>query len=239
MKDRDKIKDKIKALLSKTIDNGATKEEMESALKKANELMLQFFISEHEITDDEIIEKCILKEVLLTKSAYDLSLFYADLSVLFDCEYFYNSRRIAFFGHEQDVELCGYFYNVISKTCLKEKDKYIKTENYKYLKRYHHGRTLASSFIKGFLVEVILKMKAMYDERKSNIPEQYGLMVIEKDKKVKKEFAKLDLNLNILKHKGINAQTEAFNNGLEAGKQLDLIQGINSCKQSNRYAIGN
>ena len=33
---QDKIKGKIKALLSKTIDNGATKEEMESALRKAN-----------------------------------------------------------------------------------------------------------------------------------------------------------------------------------------------------------
>lgn len=183
MENPDKIKNKIKALLSKTTDNGATKEEMESALRKANKLMTDFFISEHDLQDSEIINKCVSEQFELTKSGFDLSLFYTDLADLFDCQYYYNSKRIVFFGHEQDVALCGYFYNVISKTCLKEKEIYLKSEKYLQLKNHHHGRTLSSSFIKGFLIEVASKMREMYEERERNIPETYGLIVIEKKKK--------------------------------------------------------
>ena len=238
MENKERIKEKIKALLSKTIDNGATKQEMESALSKANQLMTAFFISEYDLKDDEVIEKCVLKQVEVTKTGFDLSLFYADLAFLFDCEHYFSSKKISFFGHEQDVELCCYFYNVITRTCLKEKEIYLKSDDFKRLKQRHHGRTLSSSFIKGFLVEVVYKMKEMYRDRKSNIPESYGLMVIEKIDKVKSEFKNLNNKIHYEKPKPLIATTDAFNSGSESGRQLNLIQGIESCEESNRFAIG-
>lgn len=237
MKNTDKIKDRIKALLSKTMDNGATKEEMQSALNKANQLMTEFFISEHDLKDNEIINKCIAEQFELTKSGYDLSIFYADLAHLFDCEYYYTKSKITFFGHEQDVALCGYFYNLITRTCLLEKEKYSKSTNYKLLKRYHHGKTLLSSFIKGFLIEVVCKMQEMYKERQSNIPESYGLMVIEKREKVKNEFNDLDIEIHTQKPKKLKGEKVAFEDGLEQGKKIDLIQGIESCDTVNQFAL--
>lgn len=226
MNNTQRIKDKIKALLLKTIDNGATKEEMESALSKANQLMLQFFISEHDLKEESIINTCVLKQTDFVKSGYDLSIFYADLAYLFDCEHYYNNTRICFFGFEQDAELCCYFYNMIAKTCLKEKDKFIKSRSYSILKKRYHGKTLVSSFIKGFLVEVTLKMKQMYKDRQSNIPESYGLMVIQKQEKVKEEFYNLNINLTKSKQKALKAESIAFQLGIEQGKKVNLIQGI-------------
>lgn len=230
----EKIKAKIKALLSKTIDNGATKQEMESSLKKANELMIQFFISEHDLKDTDVIEKCIMVEVPLVKTRYDMTLYYNSLSKLFDCEYFYNSKRIAFFGHKQDTQMCEYFYNLISKTCLNEKEKYKSSIEYQEMKCFHHGKTLISSFIKGFLIEVALKVERMYDERKSNIPESYGLMVIEKKSKVKKEFEKLDFKISMNKSKEMIYEEVAFNSGRKKGREIEIVQGLDdSSKQDN------
>ncbi|MBB1194839.1 DUF2786 domain-containing protein [Flavobacterium sp. SOK18b] len=234
----DKIKDKIKALLSKTTDNGATKEEMESALRKANQLMTNFFISEHDLQDSAIINKCVSEQFELTKSGFDLSLFYADLANLFDCEHYYNSKRITFFGHEQDVSLCGYFYNLISKTCLKEKDVYLRTEKYIQLKKHYHGRTLSSSFIKGFLIEVVCNIKELYKEKEKNIPEAYGLIVVEKKQNIKSEFKNLDLKIHHQKQNPLKGERQAFEDGLEKGKEISLVQGIENCKEANLLSIG-
>lgn len=76
MKCKDSIKLKIKALLSKTTENGATEAEALSALKKAQSLMLEYFISEHDLVDPYISEKCIFKEVDIIQSAYDMKVFY-------------------------------------------------------------------------------------------------------------------------------------------------------------------
>jgi hypothetical protein len=230
--DNDRIKAKIKALLSKTVDNGASEQEMESALKKANELMLQNFISEHDLKDFAIIEKCVLKEVPLIKTGYDMTIFYASLARLFDCEYYYNKRRIAFFGFDQDTEFCAYFYNVIVKTCLKEKNVYVKSEHFQLMKSMYHGRTLSSSFIKGFLCSISDKMQIMYKERKRNVPESFGLMVIEKEQNVKNQFLNLDVKVKIIKEKDIIAEKCVFDRGYEEGEALNLVQGIDLRKEN-------
>lgn len=228
IKNTDKIKAKIKALLSKTTENGASQHEMEASLKKANELMLDYFISEHDLKDTDIIERCVLKEVPLIKSGYDLTMFYAELSRLFDCEHFYNSKRIAFFGFEQDTELCAYFYNFIIKSCLSEKEKYLKTNHYATLKARYHGRTLVSSFIKGFQLSVAAKMSAMYWERRRNIPQSYGLMVIQKEENVKSQFKERNVKISSAAKRKHYSESAVFAKGIEAGNRLNIIQGIDS-----------
>ena len=105
MNPREKNIARVKALLEKNVENGATEAEAMSALAKASELMKQWYISENDIKDPYLGEKCILKQFPLIQSGYNYRLFYNDLTRLFDCEYYYNSKIIAFFGFEEDVEL--------------------------------------------------------------------------------------------------------------------------------------
>lgn len=238
MNKREKIKSKIKALLAKTTDNGASKEEMESALLKAKQLMVDFFISEHDLQDPYISEKCVLKEVSLIKSGYDLTGFYNSLTKLFDCHYYYNSKRIAFFGFEEDTELCAYFYNFIIKSCLIEKSKYLKSEDYKNLKSIYHGRTLNASFIRGFMNGVSVKMKALYNDRKLELSkDKYSLVVIEKKSKVDNQFEGLDLKIKTSKVNQFLAEESAFNSGKKIGNQLSITQGVNQSKKENQKVI--
>jgi hypothetical protein len=235
--EKDSVKAKIKALLDKNIENGASKSEMEKALRLANKLMLENYISEHDLLDPYISENCELIEIPLIKSAYDMSLFYGFLSQLFDCEHYFSSKRIAFFGFKEDIELCSFFYTTIVKSCLYEKDLYIQSSEYNRLKQGFHGKTLVASFIKGFLIEISKKMIEMYENRKSNTPESYGLMIIDKLSRVKEQYENKNLRVRIKKDTGIKGVREAFASGLSKGRDFEIVQGLHTYKQDNTIAL--
>ena len=79
----------------------------------------------------------------------------------------------------------------------------------------------------------------MYKDRKSNIPQEYGLMVLEKEEKVKQEFNDLNLSIRIKKERDLQYEKIAFDDGKDAGEKISLTQGIEDCQESNRFAIGN
>lgn len=232
----EKILKKIKALLSKTTENGASEQEAIIALNKANELMLEHYITEFDLKDVEEA-KLITIEVPLFKTAYDLSLLYDPIAKMFDCMSYYNSERVAFFGFEDDVTLCDYFYNTITKACFKEKDVFQNSKKYRDLKRYgYHGKTIISDFIKGFIESVSYKMYLMYKNRKSSIPVEKGLVVLEKEQKVKFEFDNLSLKLKKARVKDLTYSTEAFHEGSEKGEVFNIHQPLTS-QQSNQNVL--
>jgi len=232
MEKREKIKEKIKALLSKTTDNGASLAEMEPALSKATELMIAFFISEKDLETAEAEQKCISETIPLVETGYDLSLFYADLAQLFDCEHFYTKSKITFFGYKEDVGLAVYFYQYIARLCLKEKDIFTKTERYKHLNTYIHGKTLAASFIQGFLLSVVRKIQELYIAREKEVSDQCNsLVLVTKKDQVKKQFRELNITLKISNPKVIRAEKAAFDQGITEGEKVQLTQGLRQEKK--------
>ena len=237
MENKEKIKLRIRALLNKTVENGATEAEAIAALRKANELMVQYYISEHDLKDPFAGEKITLKETSLIKSGYDLTFFYPFLAQLFDCEYFYNPYRIAFFGFQEDVQLCDFFYTLIVKACLREKDRYMKSKEFKSLKQVYHGKTLAASFIKGFLLKVSDKMNEMYKNRKSTVPENMGLVLVQKSERVKSEYKKLDLTVRSAPTRKLEYERIAFSSGVTQGNNFHITQGINQYQSESQIKL--
>jgi hypothetical protein len=230
------IKLKIKALLAKNTDNGATEQEAIAALQKASELMSKYFISMSDLEDPFLGERCVLKEVPIIKSGYDMALFYAELSELFDCFHYFNRHRIAFFGFEQDTELCAYFYNVIVRTCLKEKDRYLKSDEYRRLSYRFHGKTLAASFVKGFLLRIGQKMYEMYMARKKEYSGGLDLVLYDKKRKVTESYNDMNIKTRTRSTGKISAVETAFYSGQDAGSKVDIIQGINQSKINKQIA---
>lgn len=224
--EKETIKKRIKALLAKTTENGASENEAISALYKAKELMIEYFISENDLKDPFAFEKCVFKEVKREKSGYDLTLFLGYLSKLFDCEYFYNRSKVTFFGFEQDADLCVYFYDFILRSCLSEKDKYMKSNEVKVLKSMYHGKTLASAFIKGFLVAISEKMDDMYKDRNRTIEQKAGLVVFDKMNKVTQQYQEQNIKVRKVQNRLDVMVESAFLQGQERGNKVELIQGI-------------
>ncbi|MFV0536789.1 MAG: DUF2786 domain-containing protein [Dysgonomonas sp.] len=236
MEKREKIKLKIKALLAKTTENGASEQEAISALRKAQELMLENFISEHEIKDPYLAEKCIFKKIDKIQSNYNLTVFLGCLSDLFDCEHYFSQKTVTFFGFEEDTELCAYFYSFIIKACFAEKDKYLKSDEYKRMKTFYSGRTLAASFIRGFLVAISRKMQEMYKARKQQVSHEVGLMVVDKINKVQEQFKQQNIKLRNVTSSG-NYEAAAYHSGAQKGNEVSLTQGINNSNKERTLML--
>lgn len=226
MSENNNIKHKIKALLSKTTDNGATEAEMESALKKANELMIQYFISEHDIKEEGNKTKCVSKKFKIVKSGYTMRLFLYELSQLFDCEHYYTKDDIYFFGYEQDVDMCGYFYYVIINSCLYEKELYKKSVEYNILSTAYNGKTICNSFIKGFIDKVALKLEELYNDKNKTLSESYEVAVIDKKNIVKSEYDLLNMKIVTAPIAKINVVRDSYYNGMDRANNFELNKGV-------------
>ncbi|MGM7552601.1 DUF2786 domain-containing protein [Myroides odoratimimus] len=232
-----KVKAKIRALLNKTVENGASEQEAMLALKKANELMLENFICEHDlegVAPEKIIE---VREPIVVTS-YDFTWFYGDLARLFDCECFWTSGRkgdIVFFGFESDAKLAMYFYRLVMKAAFNSIEEYKKSFEYIHSKAFYgkHGKTLVSSFVKGFTIRLGQRLIEMYEQRKASIPYGMGLMVIQKDEQVKTEFNRQNPNLKSHKVNLDNLEFTAFEAGKIDGDKVDLVQPLNGGLKDN------
>lgn len=225
-----KVKGKIRALLNKTVENGASEQEAMLALKKANELMLENFISEHDLEGVEP-EKIIEVREPIVVASYDFTLFYGSLARLFDCENFWTTGRkgdIVFFGFESDAKLAMYFYRLVMKAAFNSIEEYKKSFEFTHAKAFYgmHGKTLVSSFVKGFTIRLAERLREMYQQRKASVPYGMGLMVIEKDEQVEAEFNKQHPKVKGHKVNLDNLSREAFRAGVEDGEKLDLVQPL-------------
>lgn len=232
--ERERVIRKVKALTSKTVENGATEAEMLLAISKANQLMQQYFIKSHDLQDTP--EQCVLKEVELVKTHYKFSAFYYDLAKLFDCEHYYTRTKIAFFGLEHDVMTCEYLYYLIVRTALREKDLYLQTKAYKDLRSFYSPKTLANSFLKGFIFSVADRMQEMFEEKNKSIPDEYAIQLFDKRKQVQDEFGSLNLTIRTEKSTTASLLSEAVEDGREAGEKLAINKAIQS-KQVNESRL--
>jgi hypothetical protein len=236
---KDKIKLKIRALLAKTTENGATESEMLEAMAKASELMEKYFINENDLNDPFLGEKCVFVSTPILKTRYQVCYFYGYLAQLFDCEYYFTKIELTFFGFENDVELCVYFYRQIVKTCFFEAEKYKDSREYAFQKRSgYHGSQIIKSFVKGFILRVCDKLEEIYKERQAARTTERGLILREKSQRVKEAFDSEDIKINIRKFGKISVLDAAFNAGKEKGNEFNITQGIKQGKQSSRVLIG-
>jgi hypothetical protein len=228
----DKIKKKINALLNKTVENGATEEEMTSALDVANKLMLEHYITENDLIKSKecIATKCKSGTSDLPKTSFiTYEIFAGELAKLFDCEYYWNTKRkkITFFGFSVDVDLCTYFFEMIIKSVFAEKERFLRSEEYSAAKKLgYHGLTLSSSFIKGYLCRISSRMSEMYEDKKSNIPKSYSLVLVEKKSEVNKQFILEGLDIKTKKTPALLAVELASSIGISRAEEFKFTQGL-------------
>ena len=224
---KEKLRKKINALLEKTTDNGATKEEAFLALQKAEELMNANKLSREEIEE----EPCVLLSTDRPRQRFKEIFITAYLKDLFFTETYYSKSKVYFFGFKEDVDLCIYFYHFIIDSCFNDLWAYKKTSAYKQRKNNgEHAKSINYSYIKGYLMAVCKKIEKLYQDRQHERAGT-GLMIIEQKRaKVDKEFANMNINLRNVSDK-IRATSTAWNDGKAKGNQLNIRQGVNNAKQ--------
>lgn len=238
----EKIKARIRALLSKTESNGATKAEAEAALAKATELMTQYMINEADIADNK--RKFITKTCLVMGGMEDITRLSPSLCELFSCEHFYTRKahsrqvdKLYYFGTEMDVDCCIYFTNLISNTMFNETIKYRKTPKYWELAKSFSPQAIKKDFQNVFIIVVGSKIENLIQEKKSNVIKSTGKdLVLVKDQEVKDAFSEMSSDIKEVKPRRRHYNSEAVFDGIEKGEQINLAYGLN--KTSDIKQIG-
>lgn len=222
------IKRKITALLKKRVENGATKEEAEAAIRKAAELMAEYMIDEKDLQDkqDPFIEKKTKRRN--TKATIPLA---PALEKLFCTQSYFTHAdgEQWFFGRENDVDLAIYFYNVIYDAMERETRAFRKTEVYKAATAFIHTRhTVERDFQNGFLIGVYGQVEKLVNENSERTRRTTGTdLVVVRGAEVKDAFIKAVGEWRSVKTREIKDTCHEISKiGISIGIKQNLRRGV-------------
>lgn len=232
MNDIDKIKGRIKALLSRTVDRGASENEAKIALEKATKLMTEYQITQHDLktySDDKIEEKTI---EISRQSVYMRGLL-ASICACFDCESYYTSgtKKVTIFGYKTDIDMVEYMSSVAFTALENEINKYKRSEDFECLIMYHAPRTVINGFINGFCYRISQKIKDLAEKKTQEIETATGTSLIcLKNQMIKKSFEERYPNLGQSNYKPTPPLKSAFCAGVESAHNTSINRGIETTK---------
>lgn len=145
------VKRKIRALLAKTTDAGATESEAMFAMNKVGELLVQYNLSMNEVTLRE--EPCVTKAFSTGSKQRNVTWnIHSGIAKLLGVKVWFDRRSKGidwkFFGLESDVDMAIYLYDFIQKAERTASEAFKKTEIYRSYEG--HRKILTSNFQSGF-----------------------------------------------------------------------------------------
>lgn len=222
---------KILALLNRTVEKGATKYEAEVALKKANELMTEYSITEFDLK--KIDSSSFVEESIYYKRQ-SATWLYTWLADAFDCEFFYyrHLKKGVFFGFEIDVKLCLHFANMLTLILESQIRAYKKSREYYYLIYDYQPTTVIHNFVDGFINEIRIKLKELKEQRNAKIEKSTGtsLMII-KNEQVRAAF-ELKHQPKASKEREVVFIEKAYFSGIDIAQPIKLNQPLENNKKS-------
>ncbi|MFW6047157.1 MAG: DUF2786 domain-containing protein [Candidatus Woesearchaeota archaeon] len=224
---REKFLSKIKNLLKKTVENGATKAEAEASILLAQKLMAKYKIEESELDDvkekTDIIEEFIFEEFKKRRGwIYILGDIIAENFSCYSLQIMgHRSSNLMFVGHRSDIEIAKavflYAYDVLRQSSLEYARKIAKLEG-------GNQNRIRNDYIVGFLVGIEEK----FDLQREEIQEETGLILL-KDEAVS-QF--VEENIIVCKSRGPQMTTghnyKAYEAGKERGKKLSYNDKLTS-----------
>lgn len=225
MTEIDKIKRQIKAMLSLTVENGATEGEAIAAANKAAELMLKWDLALHDLDEQK-------KETFKTNETnIDLNMETALVRIgsaiagLCQCRFVRNRselRNAFFFGEEQDSDIALYLMQICTRAI---RDESVKFDNNHILlrKNVRHRKRL------GFLDGMSNRLAQRIIELKDNRFAATGTSI------VVSKLGTVDENLNAqyemggkIKHRNTISDADAAKKGKDAANRVPLNPGVES-----------
>jgi hypothetical protein len=174
-----KIKDRVRNLMAKSVGNGCTEAEAMTAMAKASELLALYDLELVDVLVDR--PEIVTKEVFMPKARKDvMDQNTVAIAKFCDCfSYFrwnYGNFKKAghtfyFVGYEQDVEMAVYLFEMIRDCIEREWELFKTTDVYINAKNVKGGRRHASSVFKRAMSKRIRqRLNAEKDARNSRGP---------------------------------------------------------------------
>lgn len=242
--DRAAMAAKINALLSKTVENGATEAEAMMAMHKATELMskYEFNLTGLEIESQGIdtLEIPMNKNSIHNFTGIKLAMSIAQLTETRVWRSF-NPERIVFFGLKPDLIFAKWVYETLCNFCTQEADRWWKEPaNYipsTIIKSAAERTKIKVSFISGAITRIsqtidkeVRERKEARENKSRGASTGTALVAIGEVKKaaVDKAFANLGMKLKKAKSSKARYYEHASSSGYAAGAKASWTKPINN-----------
>jgi hypothetical protein len=238
-----KIKARIKALASKTVDRGCSENEAMAAMAMVGKLLNQYNLTMSEIDVREQVCSSITIPTGRSRNAIDSIVM--PLASLFEAKVWRSTRRNAqwkkessyiFFGTEDDLEMIKYLYHVIEQALANEKLSFKHSAVY-VMSRSKKAATRSFGYGMAFrIAERLREQKAEMNAAEAFRTSTTGTsLVVLKGQLVTDEFAKLNLKLTTVASRRTVSNNAAFAKGHEAGNRVNLNRPINDGSNAKVY----
>ena len=240
--DIESVKRKVRALLARNVENGASIAEAETCLEKAYQLLDEFNLDIEELLKDtDPNTKKVIKEELYVSGniSPELKYLYNAVAKLFHCE-IVTSRRVA----------AGYKYRVVYIQCIGNP---INVEKVKYFmslfedtiqkaikQEYITGLRNINSFRRGFYMSLANKAYTMINERDKKEKEEEkkqsstALVLVEDKKNIEEymaqEFPNLVQRTINFNNYGKSTERNSFNKGQSYGNSMGFNDAVKGSK---------
>ena len=238
--ENEKIIAKIKALLSKTTENGCSEQEAIAAFEKASELLKL-----HNLTMDNVIlngQESILLQIETDDrrrtQAYKTLVAVAKFC---DCKVYIDTRKdkikiVCFFGLEIDVYMCKYLFEMINNSIETCTDAFKKTAL--YIVNNQSRKTLSTNFQLGMVSRIHERLMEMTKERHVQENTSSAGIVLVKNAKVENDWEKYSESLKLKKPQTVKNKydEESYLAGQIQGDGVNLNRPLSS--QSETKLLG-
>ena len=214
---------RIRALLSKTVENGATEHEAMAAASKARELMDRYRLT---LTDVEIAAEPIEGIDVERDPANCWDGISAYCGVKCWAHWVGGAKKLRFFGLRADTEMAKYLSEMVSGAIRVECERYKRTDDYKASRG---GRAATSAFRHGMAQRINARLHQMARATDKTAMTGSGTaLVVVKGAAVAEAFAKLDMHLRSSTSRYSIRDGGAYGAGKAAGDRVNLSRPVNS-----------
>lgn len=239
--DIEKIKHRIRSLLARNVQNGASVAEAETCLEKAYNLLTEFNLDIEELLQDtdpntkKVVKEEIYESGNISPELWEL---YAQVAWLFHCEairsrkkqagYKYRKVFINIIGNPINVEKVKYFMNLFIETA----QQIIKNEEITGLRNIN-------SFKRGFYLAIAQKAQTLRintEEQEKQEEKSIGTSLMILDKKnvedfIAEQYTNLHRYTNNFNNYGKQTSKDMYGKGINHGSAMDfndpISEGIN------------
>jgi len=223
----EKMRTTIKKMLNLAMDERTPKEEADTAMKKATELMAKFDIDWASVQTVETIKTNMVEET--SEFFYEgsgsrvhwESFLAMEIGIVFDCSVLRVGMKTqaAFLGHKKDVAECIYFFEYLQGAIAKKiraKDKETKKEQ--------------NGYGGGLVDRIGERLQELYAKKEEIIPSECRDLVLVKKDEVKKFMKEKYPKITTSHYKG--GDRSSFEQGRKDGDSISLNKAVGGGNES-------
>ena len=219
-----KIADKIRALMAKTTESGASEAESMAAAMKARELIDKYNIT---LSAVQVKNNANIDLQVIENANKDRFYFISPAIAKFtDCKTWTAGNNLIFMGCGPDTGFALQLYAMLRATRDRELKRYRGTSEYHdELAKGHNGRALGTTFTQGFVARVSERLKQMKSE---SAPQTTGqALVIVKNQVIDDAMRAKGIKLRTrsISSAGTNSRS-ATEAGRRAGDRASFNRGV-------------